>query len=350
MNKIYVIWNNKGGVGKSTITFHVSSMYAEQNPDQNVVVIDMCPQANSSMMLMGGGTKAENHLQNLIIGDTPRTVVGYLTNSVLNYNTTDVDNYLLRLQDINQELPENLFLMSGDGNLELIAPLLAARAEAQPLSTKDLPWIQIHSIIKELTKNPIYDKPTTFFIDTNPSFSIYTQMAILSGQKLLVPINADDSSLYAISGLFNLIWGGEKSHPVYGKYTFATKVDTYNMERPRIALLLGNRFTQKKGAAHAFKALSKEAEKKMFVEYQKNRNRFVDGELNNYDNQEDFAASYSYELRDFNSAGVVAANQGLPLSKMLNKSHYQVYDENIRVSPEQRQLCHDVINNLVALL
>ena len=79
MNKSYVIWNNKGGVGKSTITFHVASMYAEENLDRNVVVIDMCPQANSSVMLMGGGMKAENYLQELIIKETPRTVVGYLT-------------------------------------------------------------------------------------------------------------------------------------------------------------------------------------------------------------------------------------------------------------------------------
>ena len=264
MNKSYVIWNNKGGVGKSTITFHIASMYAEKHQDRNVVVIDMCPQANSSMMLMGGGTEAESRLQELIIGDVPRTVVGYLTDSVLKNDTSDVNKYLLKLQDSNSKLPSNLFLMAGDGNLELIAPLLAERADATPLSSTDSPWVEIHSIIRKFTERTIFDKPTTFFIDTNPSFSIYTQIAILSGQKLLVPINADDSSIYAISGLFNLIWGTEKSHPVYGKYTFAAKVDTFKMERPKIALLLGNRFTQKMGAAHAFKALSQEAVKKMF--------------------------------------------------------------------------------------
>jgi cellulose biosynthesis protein BcsQ len=349
MNKSYVIWNNKGGVGKSTIVFHIASMYAEQNTDQNVVVIDMCPQANSSMMLMGGGTNAEARLQELVIGDIPRTVVGYITDSVLKNDTSDVKKYLLQLQESNSKLPSNLFLMSGDGNLELIAPLLAERADATPLSTTDSPWIEIHSIIKKFTERTIFDKPTTFFIDTNPSFSIYTQVAILSGQKLLVPINADDSSIYAISGLFNLIWGSEKKHPVYGKYTFASKVDNFGVERPRIALLLGNRFTQKLGAAHAFKALSQEAVRKMFAEYQKNRDRFVDGELNNYD-QSQFEAAYSCELRDFNSAGVVSANQGLPLSQMLDTRRYTVYNQEIQVSEDQRKLCHDVIKGLVAKL
>jgi cellulose biosynthesis protein BcsQ len=349
MNKSYVIWNNKGGVGKSTITFHIASMYAEKNQDRNVVVIDMCPQANSSMMLMGGGTSAESRLQELIISATPKTVVGYLTDSVLKNDTNDLNKYLLQLQETNPELPSNLFLMSGDGNLELIAPLLAERADATPLSSTDSPWVEIHSIIKKLTLRTIFDKPTTFFIDTNPSFSIYTQIAILSGQKLLVPINADDSSIYAISGLFNLIWGTENVHPVYGKYTFAAKVNAFKMERPKIALLLGNRFTQKLCAANAFKALSQEAVKKMFMEYQNNQTRFVDGELHNY-NQEEFERIYSCELRDFNSAGVVAANQGLPLSKMLDKGIYEVYGQKIQVEKKQRDLCHQVIEQLVEKL
>lgn len=349
MNKSYVIWNNKGGVGKSTITFHIASMYAEKNPERNVVVVDMCPQANSSMMLMGGGTTAESCLQELITADTPKTVVGYLTDSVLKNNTNDVDKYLLKLQESNSKLPPNLFLMSGDGNLELIAPLLAERADATPLSSTDSPWVEIHSIIKKFTERTIFDKPTTFFVDTNPSFSIYTQIAILAGQKLLVPINADDSSIYAISGLFNLIWGTVKTHPVYGKYTFAAKVDTFKMERPKIALLLGNRFTQKMGAAHAFKALSQEAVKKMFLEYQNNKTRFVDKD-ENIDNQEQFESAYSCELRDFNSAGVVSANQGIPLSQMLELGRYTVYDQEIQVSKIQRDLCHEVIEKLVEKL
>ena len=349
MNKSYVIWNNKGGVGKSTITFHIASMYAEKNQDRNVVLIDMCPQANSSMMLMGGGTDAESLLQELIMGDIPKTVVGYLTDSVLKNDTNDVNKYLIKLNESNPCLSQNLFLMSGDGNLELIAPLLAERADATPLSSTDSPWVEIHSIIKKLTKRTIFDKPTTFFVDTNPSFSIYTQIAILSGEKLLVPINADDSSIYAISGLFNLIWGTEKSHPVYGKYTFAAKVDNFQIERPKIALLLGNRFTQKKGAAQAFKALSNEAVSKMFVEYKKNKSRFVNGDQHDY-NQEQFENAYSCELRDFNSAGVVAANLGLPLSKMLDRGKYQLYGEDIQINKKQRELCHEVIEKLVEKL
>ncbi|MEH2368396.1 ParA family protein [Nostoc sp.] len=349
-NKSYVMWNNKGGVGKSTITFHVASVYAENNPDRDVVVIDMCPQANVSMMLMGGGKEAEEHLQGLITRVTPQTVVGYITDSIIKSDTTDLTKYIIDLHEVNPNLPENMYLLSGDGNLELIAPLLSERADATPLSQSDKPWESVHSIIKNLTERQVSDKPCTYFIDTNPSFSVYTQIAILSGEYLLVPINADDSSIFAITGLFNLIWGTENKHPVYGNYTFSSKVDNFKIERPKIALLLGNRFTQQKGAAHAFKALSNEAIKKMYDEYCKNPDRFIDIDSNSsIDSQETFEALYSAELRDFNSAGVVAANQGIPLSKM-DKNIYYVYKERIQVAKEQRELCRKTIENLVSRL
>lgn len=347
-NKSYVMWNNKGGVGKSTITFHVASVYAENNPDWDVVVIDMCPQANVSMMLMGGGRQAEEKLQDLITKDTPQTIVGYITDTITRTDTTDLTKYITHLSDHNNNLPNNIHLLSGDGNLELIAPLLSERADATPLSAADQPWVEIHSIIKNLTHKTIGDKPCTYFIDTNPSFSVYTQIAILSGEHLLVPINADDSSIFAITGLFNLIWGTEKTHPVYGNYTFSSKVDNFGIERPKIALLLGNRFTQQKGAAHAFKALSNEATKKMYDEYVSHSDRFINS-TSVVNSQTDFENEFSMELRDFNSAGVVAANQGMPLSKM-DKHTYYVYGEKIQVSKEQRKLCKDVIIELVSKL
>lgn len=45
------------------------------------------------------------------------------------------------------------------------------------------------------------------FIDTNPSFSIYTELAISAGDKLIVPVNADDSSRVATNALFILLHG-----------------------------------------------------------------------------------------------------------------------------------------------
>lgn len=348
-SKSYVIWNNKGGVGKSTICFHLASVYAAKNPNKDVVVVDMCPQANVSMMLLGGGNMGEEKVEQLISEETPKSVVGYMTDSILNnYSTQNLRKFLVKVNENNEHLPSNLFLLCGDGNLELIAPLLAGRANATPLSQADKPWEQVHSIIKKVTDNPINkDRETIYFIDTNPSFSIYTQIAIISGERLIIPINADDSSRVAISALFNLIYGSGQIHPVYGNYTFSVRLNKNNMRRPIIHLLLGNRFTQRVGAAHAFKALSEATANAMYREYEKDPARF-----SNYSNGttplvfDDFQAKYVFELRDFNSAGVVAANQGLPLNEIAEQRVYEVYGQKIQVSKEQGELCKKVIEDL----
>ncbi len=56
----YGLWTNKGGVGKTTLTFHTSTAYAHLHPEKVVIVCDMCPQANLSHTLLtfAGGNGA----------------------------------------------------------------------------------------------------------------------------------------------------------------------------------------------------------------------------------------------------------------------------------------------------
>ena len=48
----YCIWNNKGGVGKTTLTYQLATRLAETE-DRVVLVMDVCPQANLSQTLIG---------------------------------------------------------------------------------------------------------------------------------------------------------------------------------------------------------------------------------------------------------------------------------------------------------
>jgi hypothetical protein len=83
----------------------------------------------------------------------------------------------------------------------------------------------------------------------------------------------------------------------------------------------------------------------MYEEYKKAPDRFISSSSSIH-SKEAFASSFSAELRDFNSAGVVAANQGIPLSKM-HENTYEVYGESIQVSRDQRKLCRQTIEELV---
>lgn len=340
----YAIWNNKGGTGKSTIAFHIASRFAELHPKRNVLVIDMCPQANASMLLLGGGAKGETELLALCSQENPKSVVGYLSESILKRIVPNIDNFRIKVSDLNAEMPKNLFLLSGDGNLELMAPAINDEAARNPLPGLPDPWRWVHEIFLRLRKELPED--WTIFFDTNPSFSIYTELAICGSTMLLVPVNADDSSRIAVKALFALLYGTTPPHPFFGNYTFAAKVQQRTMSIPKFHLAIGNRFTQFKGAAAAFAAFSEATADQIFKEYTSDATRFSARKVTPKKKSE-FISEYVGELRDFNTAGVVAAHHGTPLSKM-KQDYYPVHsDPGVKVNKSQITLGLTAVDSVV---
>ena len=118
---VYALWNNKGGVGKSYLTFQIASEYARTHPDKKVLVIDLCPQANSSSMLLGGIEAGDQNLNNLATA-TPRcTIGGYIEDRILSpYVNPNVGaNYVNRVSRFNSNIPDNLYVVAGDEELEV---------------------------------------------------------------------------------------------------------------------------------------------------------------------------------------------------------------------------------------
>ena len=134
----YAFWNNKGGIGKSFLSFVAATEYARAHPGTDVYVIDLCPQANISEMLLLNsellvntgdqrsifdyGVVRENFDPiHKLIGQTPRaTVAGYLEarlNSPFK-RIQDVSPYVCRPGDFNTKIPTNLLLVCGDYLLE----------------------------------------------------------------------------------------------------------------------------------------------------------------------------------------------------------------------------------------
>ena len=75
----YVVWANKGGIGKSTMTFHMACAAAHENPRKKVLVIDLSPQCDVSRMILGGGHfGGENAIIDLMQSTPRKTVQSYL--------------------------------------------------------------------------------------------------------------------------------------------------------------------------------------------------------------------------------------------------------------------------------
>lgn len=239
----YALWNNKGGVGKSTITFHLAMRYAELHPQTKILVIDLCPQANSSMMLLGGGPVGEENIINFCKEATPRSVVGYLSTVITNgrgAQLPDPYKFVVNVSDYNTYAPQNLFLLCGDGNLEPMAPAINEAASAKALTPTAQPWKWIQEIIRNFIEDITESNDEWLvFIDTNPSFSIYTQIAVSGAERLLVPINADDSSKTAASAMVALLHGTNPPHPIYGSWTYAKMANEQGIIVPKIHMLIG---------------------------------------------------------------------------------------------------------------
>jgi cellulose biosynthesis protein BcsQ len=348
----YGVWNNKGGVGKSTITFHLACRYAEKHPDQKVLVIDLCPQANASMMLLGGGTNGEQHVLNFCTAATPTTVVGYLSQVIAGGAGAPLPNpfnYIVQVQKHNTSLPGNLFLLCGDGNLEPMAPAISGAAAAPALTPTVQPWKWVHSVFADLLSNVAASDSSAdwmVFIDTNPSFSIYTELAVSASLRLVVPVNADDSSRVATNAMFILLHGQTPPHPVYGSWTFAAQATKHGLPVPEIHVVVGNRLTQYEGAATAFKALSDATADTLFTAYKAHSSYFT-ARSAVPTTVEQFRAAYSVALRDFNTAGVVAAHLGRPLSQM-EQGYYQVHGTDVKVNTARVDECLTAIDELVA--
>jgi cellulose biosynthesis protein BcsQ len=350
----YAIWNNKGGVGKSTIAFHLASRYAEKNPKKKVLVIDLCPQSNSSMMLLGGGATGEQHVLDLCTQATPKTVVGYLSTVISNGAGAALpspQNYLVQVKSYNQHMPANLYLMCGDGNLEPMSPAITGAASAPPLTPTSQPWKWVHLIFKEFIENvaqSISDSDWMVFIDTNPSFSIYTELAISAAERLITPVNADDSSRVATNAMFILLHGQTPPHPIYGSWTYAAKAQSYSMIVPSIHIVVGNRLTQFLGAAAAFSSLSDATADTLFAAYN-NHPSFFTQRPTKAKTVKSFRSDYSVALRDFNTAGVVSSHLGRPLSTM-SQGYYPVHGIDVKVNSSQVTECEKALDTLLAVV
>lgn len=123
--------NNKGGVGKTTLAFHCVMEYAADHPDQVVIVIDVCPQANISQTLLndadsiGHGAKKWRRLREATLpgAGTARTIAGYLNLRLVHHFIDDkvAANFLIHVKEHNKNAPNNIYLLLGDPAIEYLS-------------------------------------------------------------------------------------------------------------------------------------------------------------------------------------------------------------------------------------
>jgi chromosome partitioning protein len=162
---IRVVFNQKGGVGKSTIVCNLAAVAASQG--QRTLIVDLDAQGNSSRYVLGDGVETAE----LGMADFFEETLSY------RLRTRDPVEY------VTPTLFENLAVITADARLS-------------DLQTKLETKLKIYKLGEMLTR--LRKEFTQIFIDTPPALNFYTLSALIAADRCLIPFDCDDFSRQAL--------------------------------------------------------------------------------------------------------------------------------------------------------
>lgn len=169
-----VIFNQKGGVGKSTITCNLAAISAAEG--KRTLVIDLDIQGNSTQYIMGHK-----------ITDPEKTIAHFFREclgvSLFGGDKAELDSA------IHQSPFPNLFVLPSHPELEALQSRLDAK-------------YKIFKLREALLKLEGFD---AIYIDTPPILNFYSQSALIAAEKCLIPFDCDSFSRDALYKLMNSI-------------------------------------------------------------------------------------------------------------------------------------------------
>lgn len=167
-----VIFNQKGGVGKSTIAVNLAAIAASQG--RRTLLIDIDPQCNASRYVLGPAAH------------TARPTLGAYFEQVLSFSMfAQAPSHYVHPTPF-----ENLSIIVADPALGEMQSKLESRNKIYKL----------RDLLRELGKE--YDE---IFVDTPPAYNFFSQSALIAADSCLIPFDCDDFSRQALYTLINNI-------------------------------------------------------------------------------------------------------------------------------------------------
>lgn len=170
-----VVFNQKGGVGKSTITCNLAAINAVEG--KKTLVIDLDIQGNSTQYLLGKK-----------VTDSDKTIAHFfkdcLSLSLFGSNNNS------GLETIIHETPfPNLYVIPSHPDLEPLQARLESRMKI----------LKLRDALENLAG---FD---SIYLDTPPVLNFYSQSALISADKCLIPFDCDSFSREALYTLMQTI-------------------------------------------------------------------------------------------------------------------------------------------------
>lgn len=173
-----VVFNQKGGVGKTTLLCNLAAIAAARG--KRTLVVDLDAQCNAS--------------QYLLSSDDRQAEAGSADffESILSRGRRDSD-----LTDFITPSPfENLSVMAAHPDLEELRVKLEAKHK-------------IYKLKQALARLEDFD---AVYIDTPPALNFYSQSALIAADRCLIPFDCDDFARQALYSLFDNIHEIQDDH------------------------------------------------------------------------------------------------------------------------------------------
>ncbi len=188
--KALVFFNNKSGVGKTSLAYHLTWMFRELG--LNVVAIDLDPQSNLTSAFL-----SDERLELLWPdGDHPLTALGC------------VQPLLERLGDFNkphvEDVAERLGLIAGDLGLSMFEDRLSAAWSAclSDIKADATDGFRVTTSFYRIMKSAAEQRGASIaVIDVGPNLGALNRAALVASDYVVTPLGAD---LYSLQGLKNL--------------------------------------------------------------------------------------------------------------------------------------------------
>jgi cellulose biosynthesis protein BcsQ len=184
--KTLAFFNNKGGVGKTTLVYHLAWMFAELG--LSVLAADLDPQANLTSMFL-----SEDELEDIWEEDgSSRTVTGCL--APLMEGTGDIAKPYIA------QITPQIGLIVGDLSLSSVEDELSDQWP-DCLDRKARAFRVITAFWRMLEMGASQQQADVVLIDVAPSLGALNRTALIAASHVVIPLVPD---LYSIQGLKNL--------------------------------------------------------------------------------------------------------------------------------------------------
>lgn len=349
-NKRYLLWNNKGGVGKTFLSYNLAVEYALAHPEEDVIVVDACPQTNVSEMILGGNGAGAEKVNEL--ADKGLTIAGYIKerfNRSQQAKLGSEPNYFVHAKRFNDKMPENIYLLCGDMDLDICSQLINHMGTSPVRKA----WEKSRTLLKDLitsfedSQKLLSDRPQTFFIDCNPSFANYTENAILSANRVIIPCTADAASIRGIKNLFSLMFNVSiENKPLSDEFIdFYENVEKSTLNLPKVHLFIQNRSRSlDKSATKAFQYHADEIAR--LVQQILHHHPTLFTQL-----AEDDLCKHTRvaHVKDGNTLAAIINHEGSPLSH-LKHDKYEIYGQPTQANADQIQALTKDIQHVLTLI